>query len=135
MLAELAAAAPAPAEPTPEVEPFAAPIDIDAFGQVDLRVAEVVDCAPIKRAKKLLQLTLNDGSGTPRTVCSGIAKWYTPDQLIGHRVVVIANLKPAVLCGVESAGMILAADVPGENGETAARVLFADELPIGSKLR
>ena len=75
----------------------------------------------MKKAKKLLKLTLDDGSGTPRTVCSGIAKWYTPDQLKGRRVVLVSNLKPAVLCGVESQGMILAAD----DGEDV-RVLFVD---------
>ncbi len=115
--------------------PFLPQITIDDFAKSDLRVAKVVACEPVKRAKKLLRLTLDDGSGTPRTVCSGIAKWYTPEQLIGRHVIVVANLKPAVLCGVESAGMILAADTVDEKGEDAARVLFVDELPIGSKLR
>lgn len=137
--AELAAAqkaAAAAATPdAPEFVPFADPIGIEDFGKVDLRVAAVTDCEPVKKAKKLLKLTLDDGSGTPRTVCSGIARWYTPEQLKGHHVIVVANLKPAVLCGVESAGMILAADVKDENGEDAARVLFADSLPVGSKLR
>lgn len=114
---------------------FLPEITIDDFAKVDLRVAEIVDCEPIKKAKKLLKLTLNDGSGTPRTVCSGIAKWYTPDDLKGRRIVLVANLKPAVLCGVESQGMILAADVKDENGEDAARVLFMDDFEIGSKLR
>ncbi len=137
--AELAAAqkaaAAAAAPDAPEFVPFADPIGIEDFGKVDLRVAEVTDCEPVKKAKKLLKLTLDDGSGTPRTVCSGIARWYTPEQLKGRHVIVVANLKPAVLCGVESAGMILAADVKDENGEDAARVLFADGLPMGSKLR
>ena len=71
--------------------------------------AKIVDCAPVKRAKKLLCLTLDDGSGNPRTVASGIAKWYKPEDLIGKTVVCVTNLKPAVLCGVESQGMILSA--------------------------
>lgn len=115
--------------------PFLPQITIDDFAKSDLRVAKVTACEPVKKAKKLLKLTLDDGSGTPRTVCSGIAKWYTPEQLIGRHMIVVANLKPAVLCGVESAGMILAADTVDEKGEDAARVLFVDDLPVGSKLR
>ena len=83
-----------------------AQISIDDFAKVELRVAEVKDCEPVKRAKKLLKLTLDDGSGTPRTVASGIAQWYKPEDLIGHKVVLVANLKPAVLCGVESLSLI-----------------------------
>ena len=106
-------------------------ISIDDFAKVELKVAKVTACEPIKRAKKLLKLTLDDGSGTPRTVASGIAKWYKPEDLIGHSVVVVSNLKPAVLCGVESQGMILAADA----GEDDVKVLFADGVPAGSKVR
>ncbi|MEG0978460.1 MAG: methionine--tRNA ligase [Oscillospiraceae bacterium] len=113
-----------------EVEGIAQ-IGIDDFAKVELRVAEIKDCMPIKRAKKLLQLTLDDGSKKPRTVASGIAQWYKPEDLIGHKVVVVANLKPAVLCGVESCGMILAADC--SNGDV--RVLFVDNLEIGAKIR
>ena len=133
--AKMKAAAAAKEPDAPEFAPILPEIAFDDFGKVDLRVAQVVDCEPVKKAKKLLKLTLDDGSGTPRTVCSGIAKWYTPNDLKGRRVVVVANLKPVVLCGVESAGMILAADTLDENGEDAARVLFVDNLPIGSKLR
>ena len=106
-------------------------ISIDDFAKIELRVARVTACEPIPRAKKLLRLTLDDGSGTPRTVASGIAQWYTPQDLTGHNIIVVANLKPAVLCGVESQGMILAADLP--NG--SARVLFADDCPPGAKIR
>ena len=79
---------------------------------------------------KLLKLTLDDGSKTPRTVASGIAKWYKPEELIGHKVIVVSNLKPAVLCGVESNGMILAADAGDE-----AKVVFVDGMPNGAKIR
>ena len=102
----------------------------DDFMKIDLRVATVTACEPVKKSKKLLKLTLNDGSDTPRTVASGIAAWYTPDDLIGKNVVVVANLKPAVLCGVESNGMILAAD----DGD-AARVIFVDGVKPGSRVR
>lgn len=108
-----------------------AQISIDDFAKVELRVAEVKDCEPVKRAKKLLKLTLDDGSGTPRTVASGIAQWYKPEDLIGHRVVLVANLKPAVLCGVESQGMILAADCAKDD----VKVLFVDNMPAGAKIR
>ena len=108
-----------------------AQISIDDFAKVELRVAEVKDCEPVKRAKKLLKLTLDDGSGTPRTVAAGIAQWYKPEDLIGHRVVLVANLKPAVLCGVESQGMILAADCAKDD----VKVLFVDNMPAGAKIR
>lgn len=108
-----------------------AQISIDEFAKVELRVAEVKDCEPVKRAKKLLKLTLDDGSGTPRTVASGIAQWYKPEDLIGHKVVLVANLKPAVLCGVESQGMILAADCAKDD----VKVLFVDNMPAGAKVR
>ena len=108
-----------------------AQISIDEFAKVELRVAEVKDCEPVKRTKKLLKLTLDDGSGTPRTVASGIAQWYKPEDLIGHKVVLVANLKPAVLCGVESQGMILAADCAKDD----VKVLFVDNMPAGAKIR
>ncbi len=108
-----------------------AQIGIDDFAKVDLRVAKIMDCEPVKRAKKLLKLTLNDGTGTPRTVASGIAKWYKPEDLIGKSVIVVSNLKPAVLCGVESQGMILAADC----SEDDVKVIFVDGVPEGSKVR
>ena len=85
----------------------------------------------MNNSKKLLKLTLNDGTDTPRTVASGIAKWYTPEDLIGHTVIVVSNLKPAKLCGVESNGMILAADC----SEDDVKVIFIDGVPEGSKIR
>lgn len=113
---------------------FLPEIGIDDFAKVDLRVAAVMACEPIKKAKKLLKLTLDDGTGTPRTVCSGIAPWYQPDELIGHKIVLVANLKPVVLCGVESQGMILAASDKDENGGDTVRVLFADGMTAGSAI-
>ena len=133
MIAEIEAKqkeAAAQAKSIEEIEGIAK-ISIDDFAKVDLRVAQVVDCVPVKRAKKLLQLTLDDGTGKPRTVASGIAKWYKPEDLIGKKVVVVANLKPAVLCGVESCGMILAADC----AEDDVKVVFVDGMPNGAKIR
>ena len=135
--AEAAANAPAEAEESAEVEnvAFLPEIAYDDFMKVDLRVAKIVHCEPIKKAKKLLKLTLDDGSGTPRTVASGIAKYYTPDELIGKSVVLVANLKPAVLCGVESSGMILAADTKKADGSEDVRVIFVDGIAPGSTIR
>ncbi|MBQ2567135.1 MAG: methionine--tRNA ligase [Clostridia bacterium] len=107
-----------------------AEISIDDFAKVELRVAEIKACEPIKRAKKLLKLTLDDGEGE-RTVASGIAPWYSPEDLTGHKVIIVANLKPAKLCGVESQGMILAAD----NADDDVKVLFVDDLNTGAKIR
>ncbi len=104
-------------------------IGIDDFAKVELRVAEVTACEPVKKAKKLLKLTLNDGDGT-RTVASGIAKYYKPEELVGRHIILVANLKPAVLCGVESQGMILAA----EDGDDV-KVIFVDDISAGSKIR
>ncbi len=113
-----------------KAEGVASLLDIQDFAKVDLRVARVIACEPVKRAKKLLKLTLSL-AGTERTVVSGIAAWYKPEELIGHDVIVVANLKPAKLCGVESQGMILAADA----AEDDVRVIFADGIPSGAKVR
>ena len=132
IVAEMEASAKAAekAEETRENIAFLSEISIDEFAKIDLRACKVIACEPVKKAKKLLKLTLDDGSGSPRTVASGIAKWYTPDDLVGKTVICVANLKPAVLCGVESAGMILAAD----NGDDV-KVIFVDGVPAGSKVR
>ncbi|MEI6578992.1 MAG: methionine--tRNA ligase subunit beta, partial [Eubacteriales bacterium] len=108
-----------------------AQISIDDFAKVELMVAQIMACEPVKKAKKLLCLTLDDGTGTPRKVASGIATWYKPEDLVGKKVVLVANLKPAVLCGIESQGMILAADC----AENDVKVIFVDDLPIGAKIR
>lgn len=111
------------------LEPLSGTIKIDDFFKSDLRVAEVKSCEKIPKAKKLLKLMLDDGFGE-RQVVSGIAKWYAPEDLIGKKVIVVANLAPAKLCGVESNGMIVAASV-GED----AKVIFVDkDIPNGSKL-
>ena len=105
-----------------------AQIGIDDFCKVDLRVAEIKACEPIKNAKKLLKLTLFDGV-KDRTVASGISKFYKPEDLIGKKVILVSNLKPAKLCGVESFGMILAAAF-----EEKIKVIFVDDMPAGAKI-
>ncbi len=120
-----------PEEPAYEPQPLAAEITIEDFAKTDLRVAKVTACEKVKKSKKLLRLELDDGMGG-RQVVSGIAPWYAPEDLIGKKILLVANLKPAKLCGVESNGMICAADLP--NGDV--RVIFPDEaLPVGAKVR
>lgn len=111
------------------LEPLADIIGIDDFFKADLRIAEIKSCEKIPKAKKLLKLIVNDGFGE-RQVVSGIAKWYTPEELVGKKIILVANLSPAKLCGVESNGMIVAASV-GED----AKVIFVDkDIPNGSRL-
>ena len=104
-------------------------IGIDDFQKVDLRVAEVKAAERVKGAKKLLKLTLDLGAEL-RTVASGIAKQYAPEELVGRRVILVSNLKPALLCGIESQGMILAAAADEED----IRVIFADGIPLGARI-
>ncbi len=108
-----------------------AEIQFDDFSKVELRVAKITECEPIKKAKKLLKLQVNDGSAEPRQIVSGIAPWYKPEDLIGKKVVIVANLKPAKLCGEMSNGMLLAGDT--EDG--GVKVLFVDGLNEGTQLR
>lgn len=106
-------------------------ITIDDFFKTELRVAKVTACEKVKKSSKLLCLQLDDGMGG-RQVVSGIAKWYKPEDLIGKKVMIVANLKPVKLCGVESNGMICCADMP----DGSAKVMFADDsIPEGSKVR
>lgn len=106
-----------------------AKIGIDDFAKVEIRVGKVLDCENVKRSNKLLKFTIDDGSKKPRTIVSGIAKWYKPEELKGKNIVFVANLKPVKLCGVESNGMILSA----ECSEDDVKVLTVDEsIPAGS---
>ena len=114
-----------------EPEAVAPQISIEDFAKVDLRVALVKSCEKVKKSKKLLCLQLDDGMGG-RQVVSGISQWYAPEDLIGKKVIVVANLKPAKLCGIKSNGMICAADAP----DGSAKVIFPDQsLPCGAKIR
>lgn len=127
--AERAAAEAAKAAEAPEKPEGCALIGIDDFMNVELRTAKVIACEPVPKAKKLLKIQLDLGY-EQRQVVSGIAKFYSPDQLVGRKLIVVANLKPAKLCGVESNGMILA------SGEDTVRVVFlADDTPLGERVR
>lgn len=115
---------------SPEKPEGIAQISIDDFARVELRVAHITDCEPVKKAKKLLKIQVDDGSGEPRQIVSGIAPWYKCEDLIGKNVIIVANLKPAKLCGEMSNGMLLAGDVD----ENDVKVVFVD-MPAGTKIR
>lgn len=113
----------------PERPEGVAEIGIDDFMGVELRTAQIIACEPVPKAKKLLKLRIDIGY-EQRQVVSGIAKWYKPEDLVGKKIIVVANLKPAKLCGVESQGMILA------SGEETVRVVFlAEDTPLGERVR
>lgn len=106
-------------------------ITFDDFSKVELRAAKVLACEPVKRAKKLLKLIVDDGTAENRQIVSGISQWYKPEDLIGKTVIIVANLKPAKLCGEMSCGMLLAADTD----DGGVQVMFANELKPGMRLR
>jgi methionyl-tRNA synthetase len=104
-------------------------IGIEDFMNVELRTAKILACEKVPKAKKLLKLQVDLGY-EQRQVVSGIAKWYAPEDLIGKKIILVANLKPATLCGIESNGMILA------SGEETVRVVFlAEDTPLGERVR
>lgn len=113
----------------PEFEPIAPEITIDDFAKVDLRVAEVISCEKVKKADKLLQLNVKVGDEV-RTIVSGIAQHYQPEEMVGKKVVLVANLKPVKLRGIESKGMILAAS---HNGKL--EVITVDTIESGGKIK
>ena len=124
-----AAEAAAKANEIPEKPEGCALIGIEDFMGVELRTAKILECEKVPKAKKLLKLKIDLGY-EQRQVVSGIAKWYQPEDLIGKKIIVVANLKPATLCGIESNGMILAL------GEETVRVVFLDkDTPLGERVR
>ena len=124
-----AAEAAAKANEAPEKPEGCALIGIEDFMGVELRTAKILECEKVPKAKKLLKLQIDLGY-EKRQVVSGIAKWYQPEELIGKKIIVVANLKPATLCGIESNGMILA------SGEETVRVVFlAEDTPLGERVR
>ncbi len=118
------------AAPKREVAPYKDEISIDDFDTVDLRVAKVVACEPVPKSDKLLRIIVNTGEAE-RQIVSGIAKEYKPEDLIGRKIILVSNLKPAKLRGVESNGMLLAADMP----DGGCKVIFADDaIEEGSQI-
>ena len=132
----------APAEPEVidfskvEIEPlFEDTVDFDTFVKSDFRAVKVLDCKAVPKSKKLLQFTLNDGTGKERTILSGIRAFYEPETLIGKTLIAITNLPPRAMMGIESCGMLISA-IHSEEGEEKLHLLMVDDhIPAGAKLR
>lgn len=108
--------------PAEESKPFFKPqIEFDEFAKVDLRVAVVTQAEPHPNADRLLRLQLDDGSGVPRQICAGIKGYYEPEDLVGKRIVIVANLAPRKIRGEESCGMLLAASNAPKGGDAGER--------------
>ena len=118
-----------------KVEPlFEEQVDFDTFSKSDFRAVKVKACEAVKKSKKLLQFTLDDGTGTDRTILSGIHAYYEPEELVGKTLIAITNLPPRAMMGIESCGMLLSA-VCEENGEEKLNLLMVDNhIPAGAKL-
>ncbi len=132
-LEEIEAAKKAKEEPAqPETAPvtFKENIDFDAFEKVDMTVVKVLECEKVKKSKKLLRFTLDDGSGTPRQILSGIAAYYQPEELVGKTLVACTNLAPRKMMGLESCGMLLSA----EKDDKLNLLMLDDAIPAGAKL-
>ncbi len=135
-----AASAPSATDPAPQVPTSPAPpvpaepatVTIDDFAKLDLRVAVVLAVERVPKTEKLLKLELDLGTER-RTIVSGIAQFYEPDALVGRRIVIVANLKPAKIRGVESRGMLLAAGGRAE-GETLGLITLDKEIPPGTRV-
>ena len=118
-----------------EIEPYSTEnVDFDTFCKSDFRAVKVIDCQNVKKSDKLLQFTLDDGTGNPRQILSGIAKFYKPEELIGKTLVAIVNLPPRKMMGRESCGMLISA-IHTDNGEEKLNLLMVDDaIPAGAKL-
>ena len=118
-----------------EVEPlFKDMVDFDTFSKSDFRAVKVKACEAVKKSKKLLQFTLDDGTGTDRTILSGIHAYYEPEELVGKTLIAITNLPPRAMMGIESCGMLLSA-IHEEEGEEKLHLLMVDNhIPAGAKL-
>ena len=118
-----------------KVEPlFEEFVDFDTFSKSDFRAVKVKECIAVPKSKKLLQFTLDDGTGTDRTILSGIHAFYEPEELVGKTLIAITNLPPRAMMGIESCGMLLSA-IHEEEGEEKLHLLMVDNhIPAGAKL-
>ena len=118
-----------------EIEPlFKDHVDFETFSKSDFRAVKVKDCVAVKKSKKLLQFTLDDGTGEDRTILSGIHMYYEPEELVGKTLLAITNLPPRPMMGIDSCGMLISA-VHHENGEEKLHLLMVDpHIPAGAKL-
>ena len=118
-----------------KVEPlFEEMVDFDTLSKSDFRAVKVKECVAVPKSKKLLQFTLDDGTGTDRTILSGIHSFYEPEELVGKTLIAITNLPPRAMMGIDSCGMLLSA-IHEEEGEEKLHLLMVDDhIPAGAKL-
>lgn len=118
-----------------ETEPlFEDTVDFETFSKSDFRIVKIKDCKAVPKSKKLLQFTLDDGTGLDRTILSGIHAYYEPEELIGKNAVAILNLPPRNMMGIDSCGMLISA-VYNEDGEEKLHLILVDDnIPAGAKL-
>ena len=118
-----------------EIEPlFTDYVDLETFSKSDFRAVKVKACEAVKKSKKLLKFTLDDGTGTDRVILSGIHAFYEPEELVGKTLIAITNLPPRPMMGIDSCGMLLSA-IHKEEGEEKLNLLMVDEkIPAGAKL-
>ena len=118
-----------------KIEPlFTDYVDFDTFSKSDFRVVYIKECIPVPKSKKLLQFTLDDGTGADRVILSGIHSFYEPEELRGKKVVAILNLPPRSMMGIDSCGMLMSA-VYEVNGEERLHLMIVDDnIPAGAKL-
>ena len=133
-LDELAALAEKAKAPKVKVEPVLPDVTIDEFAKCDMRVCKVLECEAVKKSDKLLKFQLDDGSGTPRQILSGIHKFYEPEELVGKTVVAILNLPPRKMMGQMSNGMLLSAVREVDGKEELHLLMLDDSVPAGSQL-
>lgn len=118
-----------------KIEPlFEEMVEFETFAKSDYRAVKIKDCTAVPKSKKLLQFTLDDGSGTDRTILSGIHEYYEPEELIGKTAIAIVNLPPRKMMGIDSCGMLISA-VHEEDGKEGLNLLMVDDrIPAGAKL-
>ena len=120
-----------------KIEPlFEEEVDFDTFSKSDFRAVKVKECVAVPKSKKLLQFTLDDGTGTDRTILSGIHAYYEPEELVGKTLIAITNLPPRKMMGIESCGMLLSAvnNLKDSEDEELHLIMVDNHIPAGAKL-
>lgn len=109
-------------------------VDFETFSKSDFRAVKVLDCKEVPKSKKLLEFTLDDGSGENRTILSGIKAYYSPEQLVGKTLLAITNLPPRKMMGIDSCGMILSAIHEKDGEERLNLIILKNNIPAGAKI-
>ena len=118
-----------------EIEPlFSDFVDFETFSKSDFRAVKVLECEAVKKSKKLIKFTLDDGTGTNRTILSGIHAYYEPEELVGKTLLAITNLPPRPMMGIDSCGMLISAVYHEEGEEKLHLIMLDDHIPAGAKM-